>query len=76
MTHPPIRTLAGLMLLDLDAVVEGYRDGCAGFPCGDNRSQSYRHGHRNGLVDSGRARRDDDQRALARDVINSMRTIH
>lgn len=61
----PVRTAADLATLDDDEIVEGYRDGLRGEPePGNNRSRSYWHGWRNGMVDSGRRRSDEHQRAL------------
>ncbi len=71
MTRPAIRTVADLASLDMEEVLEGYRDGFSGEPDpGDNRSDSYWHGHRNGRNDRvGRV--DDDQRALAADLLET-----
>lgn len=64
----PIQRASGLKELDLNEMTEGYRDGFSGFPCGDNRSYSYWHGWRNGMVDGGHTKLDDAQRALVHDV--------
>lgn len=48
----PVSTLAELDTLDNLEMREGYLDGFSGeFSCGDNRSKSYWHGHRNGASD-------------------------
>jgi hypothetical protein len=65
----PIITLADLATLDSVEVVEGYHDGRAGFPCGDNRSRSYWHGWRNGRADAGLSEIDAAQRALVREFL-------
>lgn len=66
--RPRIRTLADLARLDSAEIFEGYRDGLAAMPPpGDNRSDSYWHGFRNGQNDrTGKV--DEDQRALAKAV--------
>ena len=68
----PVSTVGELVQLDLDEMVQGYRDGYAGDPePGDNRSLSYWHGWRNGRTDRGGGRThrpDAAQRALAKDV--------
>jgi len=61
----PVRTLDDLATLDDVEVVEGYHDGREGFPCGENRSRSYWHGHRNGRADAGLTPLDDAMRELA-----------
>lgn len=63
----PVRTSFDLETLDDDEVVEGYRDGLRGEPePNGNRSRSYWHGWRNGMVDSGRRKSDKHQRELVR----------
>ena len=64
----PVTTLDELETLDLDEVTEGYRDGYAGFPCGNNRSRSYWHGWKNGQVDGGHREKDNAQAILAMNV--------
>lgn len=65
--HAPVTTYGDLLTLNEDEIVEGYRDGRAGGPCGDNRSRSYWHGWRNGRVDSGFDTKTDDMALLAAD---------
>lgn len=66
----PIRTAAALALLDETEIVEGYHDGLAGEPePGDNRSQSYWHGWRNGMADKNRIPIDDAMRQLAHEIV-------
>jgi hypothetical protein len=67
-----LRCASELDTLDDAEVFEGYRDGRANEPePGDNRSLSYWHGWRNGMVDYGHMKVDDAQAALAADVIKS-----
>jgi hypothetical protein len=65
----PITKVTDLDRLDTDEVVEGYRDGFANERCGDNRSQSYWHGWRNGMTDGGHAPKTAEQAALCRDFL-------
>ncbi len=54
-----VETLAELDTLDDAEIQEGYRDGRSGEPePGDNRSKSYWHGWRNGMMDSHRMKPD------------------
>lgn len=63
----PVTTLEDLESLERDEVMEGYRDGIAGEPApGGNRSRSYWHGWRNGMVDGGHMPKDAAQAALAK----------
>ena len=73
MGRAPVETVADLDSLDDAEMLEGYMDGLEGFPCGENRSRSYWHGWRNGMVDSGRATADRAQAALARAVVHRNR---
>ena len=50
----PVATLADLETLDEAEIIEGFRDGYEGWPCGENRSRSYWHGWRNAMIDKGR----------------------
>lgn len=47
----PVSTMADLGTLNDTEIQEGYRDGRENMPCGDNRSRSYWHGWRNGMMD-------------------------
>lgn len=48
----PVTTKAEVETLDIDEMIEGYRDGFAGDgEPGDNRSKAYWHGWRNGHND-------------------------
>ncbi len=63
----PVVTLAELDTLDDDELLEGYHDGRANEPQpSGNRSKSYWHGWRNGMVDGGHMEGDAAQRELAR----------
>jgi len=64
-----VETAADLVLLDGDEIVAGYRGGLAGSAePGSDRSRSFWHGWRNGMVDSRRAESDHAQRALVREL--------
>ena len=62
----PVRTIEDFHTLDEAEVLLGYMDGFDGGAApGSDRSRSYCHGWRNGMVDSGRCSPDDAQHALA-----------
>jgi hypothetical protein len=65
----PVVTAADLNTLDDAEILEGYSDGFAGFPCGDNRSRSYWHGWGNGMRDSHRMEPTVESRLLAESVV-------
>lgn len=65
----PVTTTDDLDTLEDAGVLEGYGDGREGFPCGENRSRSYWHGWRNGMIDSGRMEMPAETRILARAYI-------
>lgn len=70
MKHKPVRTVEDLNTLDEAEIIEGYRDGREDAPePGDNRSRSYWHGWRNGMVDGKHREADEAQRALAYEVV-------
>lgn len=70
----PIRTIAELDLLDADEMLVGYNDGLNNAPePGSDKSRSYWHGWRNGIVDRGFAELDSAQRELADAVVRSWR---
>lgn len=56
----PVLSLMDLARLDDAEQGEGYADGYAGLPCGDNRSRSYWHGRRQGSRDGGHRAKDGD----------------
>lgn len=66
----PISNINQLAQLDDFEIVEGYLDGMAGDPsiCGGNRSISYWHGWRNGMMDSNRMPIDCAARQLAQEI--------
>ena len=69
--YTPIMTLEELDLLNDEEVIEGYFDGRANEPePGGNRSKSYWHGWRNGMVDGGHAEKDAAQAILAHLAVN------
>lgn len=70
----PVTTAADLATLDEAEIIEGYNDGREGFPCSGNRSRSYWHGWKNGMVDSYRADPTPESRALIRDVLEAGRS--
>lgn len=65
----PLTRAAELDTLDDAELREGYLDGFKNQPCGGNRSRSFWHGHRNGMVDGGHAKGDAAQRALAHNYV-------
>src|SRR3954463_9868084 len=65
----PATTPDQVFAMDEAEMVEGYQDGRDNAPCGDNRSESYWHGWRNGMVDGGHAKGGEGQRLLARRLI-------
>ena len=67
----PVSTMDDLESLNDADIKEGYRDGRAGDPCGDNRSRSYWHGWRNGMMDSHRMESDWASQRLAHEYIKS-----
>lgn len=75
--YQPVTSKAELEQLDDEDVVAGYmagRDGAS--EPGSDRSRSYWHGWRNGMVDSGRAQIDDAQVMLAREVVGRYVGLH
>jgi hypothetical protein len=66
----PISNLAELDALDTEELLEGYRDGLNNEPePSGNRSRSYWHGWRNGMVDKGHRKGDAAQAELARQFV-------
>lgn len=61
----PVFTLDDLDSLDKDEIIEGYCDGFINELCGDNRSRSFWHGWRNGMMDAGFMEMDEASRSLA-----------
>ena len=63
----PINDFIALDSLNPDEILEGYQDGRANdTEPGDNRSLSYWHGWRNGMLDGGRSKGDASQANLAK----------
>lgn len=61
----PVETVADFRCLDDGEVLEGYFDGFHGVSApGSDRSRSYWHGWRNGLIDAGLAEPDRPYMAL------------
>ena len=61
-----VTTIDELETLDTDEVIEGYRDGRGNEPEPQgNRSKSYWHGWRNGMIDGGHMKSDAASKALA-----------
>lgn len=70
----PVKTLVVLNQLDSDEIYAGYQSGRRGDDePGHNRSFSFWHGWRNGLVDGGYAEKDDAQMLLAKAVVAECR---
>lgn len=60
--------------LDEGDVVAGYMAGLNGEPePGSDRSRSYWHGWRNGMMDSGRVEKDAEQANLAAEIVRAQR---
>jgi hypothetical protein len=71
MSWEPVRSGADLLTLDADEIVEGFHDGLEDAPepqPGGNRSRSYWHGWRVGMMDLGKLEIDDAHRALVHDI--------
>lgn len=71
----PISTVAQLVALDQAEVVEGYRDGLNGEPCGDNRSTAYWHGWSNAQRDKGLQPPTPESTALAHELVDNIDNI-
>lgn len=72
--YAPITTAAELDLTDSDDVIAGYyagRDGAR--EPGSDKSKSYWHGWRNGMMDTSRMPQDDASRALAGSFVRTRR---
>jgi len=70
----PVADLLTLSLLDDAEIEEGYHDGRENFPCGENRSRSYWHGWRNGMMDGRHMDGDWASRELAHLYLDKLRT--
>ena len=72
--YSPLSTAAELAFLDDDECVAGYRAGLGGAPePGSDKSKSYWHGWRNGMMDTGRLPHDEAARNLAAEVVRRHR---
>lgn len=72
--YVPIRSAMQLEQLHDDEIVEGYRDGFKNEPEPQgNRSLSYWHGWRNGMVDASHRKLDAAQAQLADDYVATLR---
>ena len=72
--YSPLSTAAELAFLDDDECVAGYRAGLGGAPKpGSDKSKSYWHGWRNGMMDTGRLPIDGAARQLAAEVVRRQR---
>lgn len=70
----PIQTQDDLEHQDDDDILLGYMSGRQGDPePGSAQSRGFWHGWRNGMVDTGRARIDGAQVALAEDLVRRQR---
>jgi hypothetical protein len=65
----PVISVMVLASLDDAEMLEGYSDGNAGEPCGDNRSRSYWHGWRTGSLDGKHREKDFWDSMLASNVV-------
>lgn len=73
----PVATLEELGALDDAEIVEGYLDGRSNEPRpSGNRSKSYWHGWRNGVVDGGHMAKDAAMAGLARVYLARKRSRH
>lgn len=73
MNRVPVRDCADLATIDEAEILEGYWDGRTNEPCGGNRSRSYWHGWRNGMMDAHHLKGDKASAALARDYCQHKR---
>lgn len=65
----PVATLSDLEKLDADEMLDGYRSGLAEEPQpGSDKSKSFWHGWRNGMMDRGKLPHDDAANALVREM--------
>ena len=71
----PVTDPDEVLELDEAEMIEGYNDGRENARCGDNRSKSYWHGWRNGMVDGGHAKSDEAQRILVGKLVKDKRFI-
>lgn len=73
----PVSTKADLDLLDIDEIVDGYRNCLRGeSEPGSDKSRSYWHGWRNGMVDSRRIESDVHMTMLCREIVGKYRGLN
>jgi hypothetical protein len=72
--YQPLRSASEADLLDMDDCVAGYRSGLHGeSEPGSDKSKSFWHGWRNGMIDSRRAPIDEACVNLAREIVARQR---
>lgn len=72
-----VRTRGDLDALDSNEILAGYLDGFVGTPePGSDKSRSYWHGWRNGMVDGGYREIDSAQVQLVREVVGTYRGMN
>lgn len=74
MAFDAITTVAQLEQLDSDLMVKGYMAGFDNSPDYTQRDQAYWHGYLNGQVDGKHMQISDEQRQLARTVVQHQRS--
>lgn len=68
--YQPLSSVRDLDVLDEDDCMAGYLAGLDGLPePGSDKSKSYWHGWRNGMMDTGRLPHDEAARNLAAEVV-------
>ena len=75
MAFDAITTVAKLEQLDSDLMVKGYRAGFDNTPDYTQRDQAYWHGYLNGQVDGKHMQISDEQRQLARTIVQHRRYV-
>ena len=72
--YQPLSTAAEAELLDMDDCVEGYKSGLrAESEPGSDKSKSFWHGWRNGMIDRGLMPMDEAARNLCKEIIRKQR---
>lgn len=72
--YQPLSSVRDLDVLDEDDCMAGYLAGLHGAPePGSDKSKSYWHGWRNGMMDTGRLPHDEAARNLAAEVVRRHR---
>lgn len=71
--YAPVSTMAELALLDDDEILDGYRCGLQGQPePGSDKSKSFWHGWRNGMIDRGQIPSDHASTNLAQEYVRRL----